>query len=74
MSLPQIMPLIAASLALAGATAIGMSIGSTALLMTLAASASYIAVPAASLPAAATTSRPARWARWIASSSISEYS
>lgn len=42
-----IMPLIGASIALAGAVAIGLDAGSTALLMTLAGSASYIAVPAA---------------------------
>ena len=41
------MPLIGASIALAGALAIGLDAGSSALLMTLAASASYIAVPAA---------------------------
>lgn len=42
-----IMPLINASLAAAVATGLGMSVGSTAVLMTLCASASYIAVPAA---------------------------
>ncbi len=50
-----VMPLIGATLAAILATAIGMSIGNTAVLMTLAASASYIAVPAAmrlALPAA----------------------
>lgn len=41
------MPLIGASIALVGALAIGLDAGSSALLMTLAASASYIAVPAA---------------------------
>ena len=41
------MPLIGAALALIAARAIGLDHGSTALLMTLAASASYIAVPAA---------------------------
>lgn len=41
------MPLIGASIALAGALAIGLDAGSAALLMTLAGSASYIAVPAA---------------------------
>lgn len=42
-----VMPLIGASLALVSALAIGLDAGSTALLMTLAGSASYIAVPAA---------------------------
>ena len=42
-----IMPLVGATFAAALATMIGLSIGSTAVLMTLAASASYIAVPAA---------------------------
>lgn len=42
-----LMPLIGASIALAGAFAIGLDVGSSALLMTLAGSASYIAVPAA---------------------------
>lgn len=42
-----VMPLIGAGIALAGALAIGLNAGSTALLMTLAGSASYIAVPAA---------------------------
>ena len=42
-----VMPLIGATLAAAMATMIGLSIGSTAVLITLAASASYIAVPAA---------------------------
>ena len=49
------MPLIGAALAAAIAAMIGLSIGSTAVLITLAASASYIAVPAAmrlALPAA----------------------
>ena len=49
------MPLIGAALAAAVAAMIGLSIGSTAVLITLAASASYIAVPAAmrlALPAA----------------------
>jgi hypothetical protein len=39
-------PLVHASLALALAAATGMSVGNAALLMVLAASASYIAVPA----------------------------
>jgi len=50
-----VMPLIGAALAATMATLIGLSAGSTAVLMTLAASASYIAVPAAmrlALPAA----------------------
>ncbi|MBX9775334.1 MAG: sodium-dependent bicarbonate transport family permease [Xanthobacteraceae bacterium] len=50
-----VMPLIAAASAAATATLIGLSVGSTAVLMTLAASASYIVVPAAmrlALPAA----------------------
>lgn len=50
-----VMPLIGAALAAAMANLIGLSIGSTAVLITLAASASYIAVPAAmrlALPAA----------------------
>ncbi len=52
LSLPTIgfaavMPLINAAIAGAVATALGMSAGSTAVLMTLCASASYIAVPAA---------------------------
>ena len=42
-----LMPLLGASLGLAAATLSGLSIGNTVLLMTLAASASYIAVPAA---------------------------
>jgi hypothetical protein len=42
-----IMPLISASIAALVATGLGMSVGSTAILMTLCASASYIAVPAA---------------------------
>ena len=42
-----IMPLIGATLALGLAVPLGLSVGSTAMLMTLAASASYIAVPAA---------------------------
>jgi hypothetical protein len=42
-----LMPLIGATLGAAAATAVGLSIGGTALMMTLAASASYIAVPAA---------------------------
>jgi hypothetical protein len=41
------MPLIGASLGAAFAIVIGLSAGGTAVLMTLAASASYIAVPAA---------------------------
>ena len=50
-----LMPLIGATLAAAAAFSIGLSEGSTAVLMTLGASASYIAVPAAlryALPAA----------------------
>jgi hypothetical protein len=50
-----VMPLIGGALAAAMATLIGLSVGSTAVLITLAASASYIAVPAAmrlALPAA----------------------
>ena len=50
-----VMPVIGGALAAAMATLIGLSIGSTAVLITLAASASYIAVPAAmrlALPAA----------------------
>jgi uncharacterized protein len=50
-----VMPLVGASAGLASAQLIGLSPGGTALLMTLAASASYIAVPAAmrvALPAA----------------------
>ncbi|MEQ8665094.1 MAG: sodium-dependent bicarbonate transport family permease [Rhodospirillales bacterium] len=42
-----VMPLIGASLGLGCAQLIGLSLGNTVLLMTLAASASYIAVPAA---------------------------
>lgn len=42
-----VMPLVSASFGLAAALAAGLSPGGTALLMTLAASASYIAVPAA---------------------------
>jgi len=42
-----LMPLIGASLGLGCATMIGLSLGDTVLFMTLAASASYIAVPAA---------------------------
>jgi hypothetical protein len=42
-----VMPLIGGTMAAAIATLIGLSIGSTAVLITLAASASYIAVPAA---------------------------
>ena len=54
-SFAVIMPLIGAALAAIAATLIGMSAGSTAVLLTLAASASYIAAPAAmrlALPAA----------------------
>lgn len=54
-SFAVVMPLIGASLAAVAATLIGMSAGSAAVLITLAASASYIAVPAAmrlALPAA----------------------
>ena len=50
-----VMPLIGGALAAAMATLIGLSVGSTAVMITLAASASYIAVPAAmrlALPAA----------------------
>jgi len=42
-----VMPLVSAAFAAALAHGIGLSIGATAVLMTLAASASYIAVPAA---------------------------
>lgn len=42
-----VMPLVGAAVALPVAMALGLSVGGTALLMTLAASASYIAVPAA---------------------------
>lgn len=42
-----VMPLVGASMGLAAALLVGLSIGGTALLMVLAASASYIAVPAA---------------------------
>lgn len=42
-----VMPLIGAAIALAGAVLLGLGAGGAALLMTLAASASYIAVPAA---------------------------
>lgn len=54
-SFAVIMPLIGATIAAAMAAALGMSVGSTAVLITLAASASYIAAPAAmrlALPAA----------------------
>jgi hypothetical protein len=54
-SFAVVMPLIGATLAALIATLIGLSVGSTAVLITLAASASYIAVPAAmrlALPAA----------------------
>jgi uncharacterized protein len=54
-SFAVVMPLIGASIAAIMATIIGLSVGSTAVLITLAASASYIAVPAAmrlALPAA----------------------
>ncbi len=47
MSFAVVMPMIGASLAAASAALIGLSVGSAALLITLAASASYIAVPAA---------------------------
>lgn len=52
LSLPTVlfglyMPLISAALAGAASLAVGLSVGGTALLITLAASASYIAVPAA---------------------------
>lgn len=43
----MLMPMIGAALGLAVAVLIGLSVGGTALLMTLTASASYIAVPAA---------------------------
>jgi uncharacterized protein len=42
-----VMPLVSAGLALPLALMLGLSVGGTALMMTLAASASYIAVPAA---------------------------
>jgi hypothetical protein len=42
-----LMPLVSAALALAMALALGLSVGTGTLLMTLAASSSYIAVPAA---------------------------
>ena len=42
-----VMPLIGAAIGLVGALGLGLSLGGTMLLMTLAASASYIAVPAA---------------------------
>lgn len=54
-SFAVVMPLIGATLAALMAMLIGLSVGSTAVLITLAASASYIAVPAAmrlALPAA----------------------
>jgi hypothetical protein len=54
-SFAVVMPLIGATLAALLAALIGLSVGSTAVLITLAASASYIAVPAAlrlALPAA----------------------
>lgn len=54
-SFAVVMPLIGAGIAAAAAALIGMSAGSAAVLITLAASASYIAVPAAmrlALPAA----------------------
>lgn len=51
------MPLIGASLALLAAVAAGLSVGNAALLVTLAASASYIAVPAA-MRIAAPDARP----------------
>ena len=54
-SFAVVMPLIGATIAAAMAVMLGLSIGSTAVLITLAASASYIAVPAAmrlALPAA----------------------
>jgi uncharacterized protein len=54
-SFAVIMPLIGATIAAAMAAMLGMSVGSTAVLITLAASASYIAAPAAmrlALPAA----------------------
>jgi uncharacterized protein len=41
------MPMISAALGLIGALILGLSLGGTVLMMTLAASASYIAVPAA---------------------------
>jgi len=46
-SFAVIMPLVGATLAAGLATVIGLSVGSSAVLITLAASASYIAVPAA---------------------------
>jgi len=54
-SFAVIMPLIGAAIAAAMAVMLGLSVGSTAILITLAASASYIAAPAAmrlALPAA----------------------
>ena len=42
-----VMPMVAAAFGLVVALVIGLSVGGTALMMTLAASASYIAVPAA---------------------------
>ena len=54
-SFAVVMPLIGATIAAALAVMLGFSVGSTAVLITLAASASYIAVPAAmrlALPAA----------------------
>ena len=42
-----IMPMVGASLGLIAAMILGLSLGGTVLMMTLAASASYIAVPAA---------------------------
>ncbi|MCJ8519418.1 hypothetical protein ABID21_002362 [Pseudorhizobium tarimense] len=52
-----VMPLVGAAFALAFAVAFGLSVGNTALLVTLAASASYIAVPAA-MRIAAPDARP----------------
>jgi hypothetical protein len=43
----MVMPMIGAAFGLVVALVIGLSVGGTALMMTLAASASYIAVPAA---------------------------
>jgi len=57
MGFAVIMPLIGACLALAGCLVAGISVGNTALLVTLAASASYIAVPAA-MRIAAPDTRP----------------
>jgi hypothetical protein len=52
------MPLVGGALGAVAATAVGLSVGGTALMITLAASASYIAVPAA-LRLALPEARPA---------------